>query len=359
MKVLYDHQMFSHQRIGGVSKYFAELLRNLPREVWDTSTVFSENQYVEDYQLFDTRTIFKGVSFKGKGRLMLEMGIPYTMYKLLMKKYDVYHQTHYELFSMCGTKGKPMVTTYHDLNFFTYNRNKRLMIDSRISLNRADKIIAISNSTKNGLINMLGIPEEKIVTIYHGIDDYDMATLDSKPLFDFPYILYVGNRSDSFKNFERFIKAFAIITYKNPDIYLVCSGLPYTEDEKKIFYGLNISKKCFTYYASEVEMKKLYRDALCFVYPSISEGFGMPLLEAMQCGCPNALSNSSCFPEIAQDAAVYFNPESVSEMVDVIIELINNDLLREMIIKKGKLRVKDFSWTKTAQEHLNLYSSLI
>ncbi len=350
--------MFSHQKIGGVSKYFAKLLRYLPPDSWVTSTIFSENQYVKDMNLFPVIKL-PGSEFRGKARLRLELGIPYTLLQLSRKRYDVYHQTHYELFSLLGIGDKPMVTTIHDMNFFTSNVNKRLQYDIVKSCKRADRIIAISESTKKDLINMLAVDENKISVIYHGIDHIDLETVPHPRLFDYPYILYVGNRQNSFKNFEKFIKAFSLLAEKNREIRLVCTGAPFTEQERGLFETLKIRDKCCSLLASETQMYQLYRDALFFVYPSLSEGFGMPILEAMQCGCPNVLANASCFPEIAQNAAEYFDPQSVDSMYETMNRVYLDESIRNKIVEIGFRRVLDFSWEKTAAQHYSLYQSLV
>ncbi len=359
MKVFFDHQMFSHQRIGGVSKYFAELLRCFPRDIWSTSTWLSNNQYVKDYNLFPVRSFFPNCNFKGKGRLMLELGIPYTLYRLRKHDYDVYHQTHYEKFSLWGIGNKPMVTTFHDLNFFNVNKNERLMHDSVLSIERADKIIAISQNTKEGLVNNLGVDESKIVVIYHGIDKIDLSALDKRRIFPFPYVLYVGSRNQKFKNFATFARAFAILNQKYKDIHMVCTGIDFSKEEMSLFADLGISDRCHTYYAREEEMLKLYHEAELFVYPSKSEGFGMPILEAMQCGCPCVLAEASCFPEIAQSSALYFKPDSVEDLYSQMELLINSPSVKIEIVNKGMNRVSDFSWDKTAQEHISVYKSLL
>ena len=359
MKVFYDHQIFSYQRIGGVSKYFAEILRRMPREMWDTSTWLSNNQYVKEYGLFDAKPFLPNKDFKGKSRIMLELGIPYTLYKLSKRDYDVYHQTHYERFSLCGIGNKPMITTFHDMNFFTINRNERLMRDTMLSLNRADKVIAISNNTKKGLINDLGVKEEKIVVIYHGVDKVQTVSCRTNKIFEFPYILYVGSRNQAFKNFGLFIKAFSIISCKYNDLHLVCTGKDFDKKENEVINELGIKGKCHTIFASEEELNRLYRDSLFFVYPSKSEGFGMPILEAMQNNCPCILADASCFPEIAQDAALYFNPNSIDELVAQMEYALVNPTAIEKLIKKGEERVSSFSWEKTASEHINVYKSVL
>ena len=359
IKVFYDHQMFSHQRIGGVSKYFAELLRHMPCEMWTTSTWLSNNQYVKDFKLFETKSFFTNNSFKGQGRIMLELGIPYTLYRLRKRDYDVYHQTHYESFSLCGIGNKPMVTTIHDMNFFTYNKNERLMRDTIKSLNRADKIIAISENTKTDVINMLNIDPAKIEVMYRWFNKLNMSEIPTQRLLKQEYVLYVGSRSQEFKNFKNFVKAFSILSSKYNNIYLICTGVGFSNDEVNLLKELDIYDKARTIFASEKQMLQLYRDAMMFVYPSVYEGFGMPILEAMRCGCPCVIANASCFPEIAKEAAGYFDPHDIDSIADAMCKVATDSAYRKRLVEKGNLRVCDFSWQKTADAHIKVYESLV
>jgi glycosyltransferase involved in cell wall biosynthesis len=140
---------------------------------------------------------------------------------------------------------------------------------------------------------------------------------------------------------------------------LVCTGKSFTRNELQYIKELKLEKNIIYISATEEQMVRLYRDAELFVYPSYYEGFGLPLLEAMVCDCPIICSNTSCFPEIAQDAACYFDPYSQDEMYMAIMEVLTHASLRDQLILKGKERVRFFSWAKTAQEHLDVYKSLM
>ena len=106
-------------------------------------------------------------------------------------------------------------------------------------------------------------------------------------------------------------------------------------------------------------MKQLYRDAEFFVYPSFYEGFGMPILESWSCGCPVVLSNASCFPEIAKDAGIYFNPNSIEDMANKMNLMLEDTDLKSDITNKGISRLTEFSWNKCAERHMNIYRSII
>lgn len=356
MKILFDHQLFSWQRWGGASKYFAMLLNNMPKENWDTTTIFSNNEYVKALNLFSCRHLFSNKVFSGQGLLMHTLNKPYSLYRLRKRDYDVYHQTHFDPFGLRAIKNKPMVTTFHDINCSTLNPDMKMVKWQEQSLNRANKVVAVSCNTKQDLVNTFNIAPEKVEVIYHGIETDNLSY--APRIFDFPYILYVGTR-DHHKNFERFAKAYSVFQKKFQNIRLVCTWKDFTPSEKELIHRLNISDRVIHYSANEAEMNTLYKNALFFAFPSLYEGFGMPILEAMINKCPVVLSNASCFPEIAQNAGLYFNPNEIDDMVAVMSRVAESENLRTELVSLGLKRVADFSWGKCAQEHMRVYESII
>ena len=195
-------------------------------------------------------------------------------------------------------------------------------------------------------------------------EDKQTLSIDSqkrelKRIIDNPYLLYVGNRRSQFKNFRNLAQAFAIILKKHHGIKLICTGSEFTSDELTFFADLGISDSMLQIYANENTMAQLYRDAEMFVYPSVYEGFGLPLLESMVYSCPVACSNTSCFPEIAGNAAVYFDPHDIDSIIDTIDRLLVDSILRTNICNNGKVQLEKYSWDKCAQEHLDVYRSLM
>jgi glycosyltransferase involved in cell wall biosynthesis len=226
------------------------------------------------------------------------------------------------------------------------------------SIERANAIIAVSQNTKKDLLRLFNVDEKKVHVIYHGIEIPTSEELAGKKLFVYPYILFVGRRS-KYKNFKNFVLAFARIHKLYPEIKVVCTSSTFNQEEYSLFKSNEVEGCFVNINATEHEMNLLYRDALLFIFPSYYEGFGMPILEAWSCNCPVAVSDASCFPEIAKDGALYFKPDDVDGMSAVMEKLISDDNLRLDLIARGQNRVKDFSWKKTAQKHLEIYENLI
>ena len=359
MKVLFDHQIFASQKYGGVSKYFAELIHNLPSGSWELANLFSNNEYAYQLGLIKGWHFFPQKEFRGKGRILEELGKPISAIKIMKGEFDVFHQTNFGDYCIPFLRRKPMVTTYHDINFLTErNYNKRMDRLQHASLKRADKIVAISENTKRDILKYFDVDESKIKVIYHGVDRFDIPPSLEKKVVPYPYILFVGNRH-LFKNFAAFIEAFGRIAAQYEDIHIVCTKSDFTTEERDKFVKLGIAERMHVVKADEMTLARLYRDAIFFVFPSKYEGFGMPILEAMIRNCPVALSNASCFPEIAGDAGAYFNPDDVDDIAHVIYSLLDDTEYRKELIRRGEKRVADFSWEKCASQHYQLYQSLL
>jgi glycosyltransferase involved in cell wall biosynthesis len=361
MKIFYDHVIFSLQKYGGVSKYFCELLNHIPRDHWKIPILFSDNEYLRALQLMPQRNLFGAKNFLGKARLFAELGKPYTIFSALKKDFDIYHQTHFDDFLFPFLKQKPLVTTFHDINLLLYPPAnifwRNIGKQQQIAINRADRVIAISHNTKKDMLEQFNIDEKKIVVIHHGVDKQKPQALCPYRIFDFPYILYVGTRG-GFKNWVNLVKAFSIVVRKNKNIRLVCTWRTFSADEMSLLRTFKVQDQVCAIAADEPAMARLYRDAEMFVFPSTSEGFGMPILEAMVYDCPVVLSNTSCFPEIAQEAGIYFNPYDIEDIADKISLVLEDSELRKKQIALGKERLTHFSWEKCANEHVCLYKSL-
>jgi glycosyltransferase involved in cell wall biosynthesis len=365
MLILFDHLCFN-EKYGGVSKYFSNMINNLPPEInVKISVKFTDNEYIDILNQKKIWRLFAGIDFRGKARLIDILNKTYSIAELKNNNFDIYHQTHYDPYGYKYIpKNKKRVVTIHDMNYFKipqlYKNNylKKMCEWQQMSCQYADEIITVSQNTKKDIIDILKIPENKITTIYLGNNKVNINNNYSKKLFEKPYILFVGARS-VYKNFTNYLKVFKIISEKYNDLLFICSGRAFSRNERKLITDMNLNNKIIQISADEKMMVNLYLYAELFVYPSFYEGFGLPLLEAMNCRCPILCSNTSCFPEIAQNAALYFDPYSIENMVESTKELLFNKELRNVLIRNGIQRKEAFSWKKCAIDHANLYKSLV
>ncbi len=239
------------------------------------------------------------------------------------------------------------------------------------SVKKASRVFTISNASKDDIIQEYGIPKEKVFVTYPGIKKVlssknkilSMDEIKNKYGIEGEYILFVGTLQPR-KNIVRLIEAFSKISnikYQKSNISLIIigkKGWMYEEilNSPKKF---NIDKKVkFLENVSDEDLPYFYKNAFCFALPSLYEGFGLPVLEAMKYGCPVITSNISSLPEAGGNAALYVDPENVDDISLKIEILLNDKKLRENLIKKGYEQVKKFSWEKTARETLKALESI-
>jgi glycosyltransferase involved in cell wall biosynthesis len=226
-------------------------------------------------------------------------------------------------------------------------RKKELML-------RADKIIAISENTKKDILRIYPeIPAEKIAVVYLGTS-YASQSLTVK---QGDYILFTGQRA-GYKNFIAFTRAVAPLLLKY-NLRLICTGQEFYAVEKELFEELHIADRVQCKFVNDVELKALYAEALVFVFPSLYEGFGIPVLEAFAMESPVALANTSSLPEIGGNAAVYFDPYSIQEMRSAVEKVLTSVSLRERLRDQGKIQLQKFSWKQCALETARVYKSLL
>jgi glycosyltransferase involved in cell wall biosynthesis len=266
----------------------------------------------------------------------------------------------------------PLVLTIHDLSYFYFPHEflkrdlYKLKNWTEYSIKKAKKIIAVSKRTKKDIMRFYPEIENRCSVIYNGFEknidlSYKKELNQSWGLKKNEFILYVGTLQPR-KNLIRLINAFNDATLDNIGIKLVIAG-----KRGWLFDNiLNEAKKLkiedrviFTDYVSDQDLACLYQNAICFVMPSLYEGFGIPILEAMSFNLPVACSNSSSLPEVGGDSCLYFDPNDVKDMGDKIKKLLTDDVLRQNLKKLGKERIKYFSWQKCAEETLELLKSAV
>ncbi len=215
---------------------------------------------------------------------------------------------------------------------------------------RMDSIIACSESGKQEIVRYYGVPENKVHSILLGVDDYKRT---DRRLFPFLYFLAVS-RFDPHKNILRIIKAYKRL--QRPDVHLVFVGGDHTPDySKKVREQIDVDTIRVLPFVEDADMEALYSGAIALVYPSLHEGFGLPVVEAMACGTPVICSNTTSLPEVAGDAALLVNPEETEEIVEAMSRVLTDPELAASLSRAGLEQVKKFSWKRMADEIVNRY----
>lgn len=356
IRVLYDYQAFV-QRIGGVSRQHMEIIRWLSSETKAIlPALLSDNIYLDEINhphIAPFPSFFPDL----RQNIFKQINQWISVCELKKGNYDIFHVTGLNPYFIPHTK-KKVLATMHDLTFEKFPNlvgKANIVIEKRKKiLNVVEHINCVSIQTKNDLVDIYDYPEDKISIVYPGTNG-DFIEKKGEPIFNFPYILYIGGRK-GYKNFKTFIKAFAQI---NQDIQLVCTGSVFGNEEMDLFDKLKISNRVHHKFVTDEEMNNLLCNAFLFVYPSLSEGFGLPILDSFRGSCPCIASDILCFHEVAADAALYFNPNEVDDIVDKMKKVLSDSQLRSEMIIKGRNRVPLFTWKKCAEETEKVYRSLI
>jgi glycosyltransferase involved in cell wall biosynthesis len=382
MKILYDYQAFEMQKFGGITRYFYEILSRLDKEnSWELPIKYSNNEYLKKIPGFENKIIAKpddykeffwGKKFKGKSRLYNiknkispapvfdDVNQKLSVNELSNGMFDLFHPTYYDGYFLNHIGNKPYVITVYDMIHEIYPEyyiNDRTLGIKKNVLEKASMIIAISQNTKNDLMDLFNIPDEKIEVIHLSSSmDLSAKPSDIKIQGALPerYLLYVGNRV-LYKNFYFFLSSILPVLRQDPGIHIVCTGLEFDEHERRYFNNLNISERLHHVYADDASLSHLYKNALAFVFPSLYEGFGLPLIEAFSCGCPAIASNTSSLPEVGGDAAVYFDPKNATSIQEAVTKVTYDKDLRKDLIAKGHSRSALFSWEKMYKQTVQVY----
>ncbi len=355
----------------GIGRYTYELIRHL-------AEIDKENEYV----IFLRKEAFDAFEPPNERFSKVLADFPHYSFseqigflKLLNKtKLDLMHFSH---FNAPIFYNKPYIVTIHDLtlsffpgkkmNSFLHRLAYRFVL--RTVTRKAKKIIVVSGHTKKDLQAILKIQSERIEVIYNGVSpEFANPSETSKPDLmkklglQKPYFLYTGVWRDH-KNIVGMIKAFAVLNKELGNQYnLVITGrhnpsykeIPDTVKEMELDDDVHLVGL-----VSEDDLRALYQYALAYVFPSFYEGFGLPPLEAMQCGTPVAASNKSAIPEVCgKDNALYFDPSDINDMKEKMHIIATDASVRQRLVDHGFERVKEFDWGKMAEAVLGVYSSI-
>lgn len=247
-----------------------------------------------------------------------------------------------------------MITTVHDFTYELYPLGYKTKIhhwQKKRAILNSDGIICISECTKKDLLKF--IPEAKnipIKVIYNGVGDFKVLRSNE---FEDKYVVFVGARN-GYKNFS--VAVDALVDHHDLKLVVIGGGAFGTQ-EKELLQNKIPNRYSHAGYISEERLNQLYSNAYALIYPSLYEGFGIPVIEAMKSGCPVIAANSSSVKEIATGAALLLDDISSSE-ISLSLSQLRDDLYRESIISSGYIQAEKYSWIKTAEETLNFYDEI-
>ena len=369
MKIFFDHKIFIHQKYGGPSRYFVNLVNELNTIDSINAKIFAPlhiNNFLNSLDKsnigFAKKILFNdkiSTSPKLKKKLM-DMNNYINLYFFKKFNSDILHTTYYDYNKNYIRNKKKIIITVFDLIHEIYKKEYNFSdnyFPKKEILDIADHIICISNSTKFDLVKFYKITENKISVTYLATD-YKLSNFERK--INEKYFLYVGSRW-KYKNFSTLLEVIG----HNKDLLqnfklVIFGGGALSKEEMELINKYKIDKtKILHLNGDDALLKSLYRNAEFFIYPTKYEGFGIPLLESFSQNCPVLCSNLSSLKEVGGNAPTYFDPKDIKSINNAIEKIISNIEYKNECVKKGLIRLEEFSWKKCATETLNVYKKIL
>lgn len=359
-RIMYDYQIFFLQEYGGVSRYHVELVKALKKIGHENAAIkirVNKNEYLQ--KEFGIKKTNRKRSIHGLiNKADITRNKLYCSFSSFF--HDIVHITWIDPYINVRAKEKLVVTIHDMIHEIFWSQlpsmqeeiegKKRAIYDSKA-------IIAISENTKKDILRFYpDIPESKITVVYHGANRLPPPQKPNLSIEEgTKYLLYVGRRSE-YKGFMFMAEALKEFLCSRKDIILIVVGSgPFTEKERDTLQKLGIIDSIMQADVSDSELAYLYRNAICFLYPSVYEGFGFPILEAFDCNCPVICTNASSLPEVGGDAAVYFKPNDADGLLKCVEKIMSDAEFRESCIQKGIKQAEKFTWERCANETYAVY----
>jgi glycosyltransferase involved in cell wall biosynthesis len=300
-----------------------------------------------------------------------QMSVPLA---LARAKVDLFHAPHYVVSPLTRC---PYVVTIHDcihLRFPQYLPSRAAHFYARtmmtVAARRAERILTVSQASKDDILHYLGVPASKVEVIYNALDERlaaeptaeEVARVRERYQLTSPFILYAGNIKPH-KNVDRLIEAYSILRRRGVDgvkLLIIGDEISKYPNLRRLVHRFQLHKHVrFLGFVPDAMLAVLYRLAGVFVFPSLHEGFGLPPLEAMAAGTPVITSNVSSLPEVVGEAAILIDPMDAGAIADAMARVLGDDALREELIRRGRERVKAFSWERSVARVRQVYSEIV
>lgn len=351
--LIIDNIIFSLQKSGGISVVWYELLNRLLKE----SSLYDKLRFIE-YRNAANNIFRKELNLPSEkteiyGNELLKIKRYFNPYVRCSKE-DIFHSSYYRILD-----GAKNITTVHDFTYEYYMKGVKQKLhvwQKKRAILNSEKIICVSENTRNDLIRF--IPEvnpDKIEVVYNGVnEDYyrlsDIVKIKEIPFEKGEYILFVGDRFSEYKQFK-----LAVEVVKKINRPLVVVGKALTKEETFLLEGVKYQVLTGI---SSVLLNALYNNAHCLLYPSLYEGFGIPVIEAQKAGCPVIAGANSSIVEVIGEGGIALQQLDVSNITDAI-KLLDKANYRNDVIEKGIDNSKRFTWDITYKKTLNIYKSLM
>ena len=351
-------------RAAGIHRHILGLIEHLPEaDSRFAYTVFTGREAPVPKHLRTQRTGLP--THHPLGRILWEQGVQPT----LANQFDLFHALAYV--TPFFTR-KPTVVTIHDLSFlrspdrFRFANRTYLRLFTRLSVQRATRLIAVSQHTKKDVMKVYGLPADKIDVVYSGLDAHfkrapKQEIADFRAAHGLPdnFILYLGTIEPR-KNLSTLIRAYAKV--HPAGVKLVCAGGRgwLYQDVFQTVEELRLTREViFPGFIPDHDLPLWYSAADIFVYPSAYEGFGLPVIEALACGAPTITTNASSLPEAAGDAALMVPPDDTAALADSLTQLLNDPTLRSELVAKGYKQADRFNWRTAACQTAQVYAKAL
>lgn len=369
LRVMFDSQIFCHQRFGGISRYISSLALAMA-QLDAVEPLVVAPLHFNEYLGTLPPALVRGRKIPWLERLpgaaFAAGSIPSRIVARRFKP-AILHNTYY--FPEKQLREAKLVITVHDM---THEKYPNYFLSSplisswkRSSMARANHVICVSESTRRDLLNIFDVPESKVSVVHHGHGPLGEPAAHEAPIRHgasrggAPYILYVGGRA-AYKNFNGLLRGYASSPWLRNNFMLLCfGGGDFTRAERSALSNLQVEDRVRRVSGSDGQLADCYRQASLFVFPSECEGFGIPLLEAMALGCPVACSNSSSFPEVVGDAAKLFDASDPDAIRLALESVLNSPADAASLIDRGYGRQAQFSWSLCAEKTVQAYRKML
>jgi glycosyltransferase involved in cell wall biosynthesis len=371
LRVMFDPQIFCHQRFGGISRYVCNIAMEMHRMAGITPQIvapFHFNEYLD--QLPHSLVRGRRVHWL-EGLTALAYGLSVLPGKVAARKFkpDVLHNTYY--FPIKPPSGTRSILTVYDMIHEKYPKyfaaSPFITRIKAASVTGADHVICISESTRRDLLDTYDIPEERVTVTHLGFDPLEsLLTGESSRDFkvrvlgaDAPYLLYVGSRVN-YKNFGGLLDAYSASPSLRTNFLLLCfGGGAFTGTEQAAISKAGVEGRVKYLGGSDAVLAASYAHASLFVCPSFYEGFGIPVLEAMSLDCPVACSNSSSLPEVVGDAARLFDPADRDAIRSALESVLDSPSAATALKERGRVRRQLYSWRSCAENTIGIYRRVL